>query len=237
MVRKPNESKNVIFSSYFLLNLLSITRAPFYNNNEYYLKRMIIVSTQTIGTTRQKIFITLLALLFIWLLLKQWQASSFAVHGKVITAPNPALRIVANDIARNDKATQIWLGQMAEYLRQSYPLKFGLALPQLGIPRRGFVVVIKHKPVIMINPVIQKITGNRQLSFESCLSIPGTEGYVYRNDAITVTYYDQDWNLQTLNIVDIEAFIIQHEYDHLQGILFTDKLVQAENAKDNTNIE
>ncbi len=188
---------------------------------------MIIVFTQTV-TTRQKTFIALLTLLFIWILFKQWLSSSFSVEKNIIITPAPVLRAVAGDITPQDQSSLTLLNRMSEYLRQSYPLKYGLALPQLGIPRRGFVVIIKRKPVIMINPVIEESTGSSQLSFESCLSIPGVEGYVYRNDAITVSYYDQDWNRQTLNAIDIEAYIIQHEYDHLQGILFTDKLVTEE---------
>lgn len=77
----------------------------------------------------------------------------------------------------------------------------------------------------MINPQIIQASGEMSLSKESCLSLPGLEGTVKRHKNIQVEYVDLKGNLQTKKVKDLNAFIIQHEIDHLDGILYADKVI------------
>lgn len=116
----------------------------------------------------------------------------------------------------------------------------GLAAPQVGLNIRLFVidatplaedeeyVDIKEELAnckkVFINPIITKRDGELWKFNEGCLSIPDIREDVKRLENITIEYYDQSWNKKTENISDVRARIIQHEYDHLEGILFTDLL-------------
>jgi peptide deformylase len=109
----------------------------------------------------------------------------------------------------------------------------GLAAPQINIPIQMFVVDgnpmveegeekdFKH---VFINPVMLEEYGKRWKYEEGCLSIPNIREEVERFDTIRISYYDVDWNEQELVLQGIKARIVQHEYDHLQGVLFTDYL-------------
>jgi len=102
----------------------------------------------------------------------------------------------------------------------------GLAAPQIGVPKR--VVVIKNVdaqtpvPIIMFNPVIVETKGE-QFGVEGCLSIPGLWGEVKRHESILVEYMNFHGNTVKVRYKGFLAVIIQHEVDHLDGILFTDR--------------
>lgn len=139
-------------------------------------------------------------------------------------SPNPALRKTAAPIDRSDKETIALLKEMAEYLDDCIWPKGGMALPQVGVSKRGFVVMVDDDPVIMINPRVN-VKGNQVASLEECISLPDISGYVYRWDDVTVEYYDEAWHYKSARLDDIEAFAIQHENDHLNGILIADKFL------------
>lgn len=167
--------------------------------------------------------ITMIVLIAVWLLAEiGWSESP--IEDRIIMAPHEVLRQNAADIHPGDQETIELLQDMAEYLDDSLLVKGGLSLPQVAVSKRGFVAMLDDEPVIMINPVV-KLNGNDTPSLEGCLSIPRTFGYVNRSSSVIVEYYDADWNWQKVRFSDLEAFIIQHENDHLDGILFTDKLL------------
>lgn len=146
------------------------------------------------------------------------------VETMLVMAPHPVLRRTAVPIDRTDTETINLLNEMADYLDDSITPKGGLALPQVGVSKRGLVVMVEDEPVIMVNPVVT-MEGEQVTSLEGCLSIPNTFGYVYRWDDVTVQYYDENWQKQSIELDDIEAFSVQHENDHLNGILITDKFL------------
>lgn len=105
----------------------------------------------------------------------------------------------------------------------------GLAANQVGADRAVFVVDISmveeyqdSKPLVFINPKIVKRSEEKVVFEEGCLSIPDVRGDVERPEAISITYQDFDFKEQTLDADNLLARVIQHEYDHLMGILFTD---------------
>lgn len=110
----------------------------------------------------------------------------------------------------------------------------GLAAPQIGENIRMIATtqwkISKGKSnlmseTIMINPVIINASKEMELSKEACLSLPGLEGKVKRHLAIEVAYIDIQGKEQRKKFKHLNAFIVQHEIDHLEGILYIDKVV------------
>ena len=117
----------------------------------------------------------------------------------------------------------------------------GIAAPQIGLPIRLFVIdaapfaededlsaedqaQLKSLKKAFINPTIVEEVGDEWAFNEGCLSIPDVREDVFRKPEITIEYYDQDFNKHTETYDGLAARVIQHEYDHIEGILFTDKL-------------
>lgn len=106
----------------------------------------------------------------------------------------------------------------------------GLSAPQVGVSKR--IIVIdpqikdnpkKHSPMVMINPVIEESSGETETE-EGCISIPDIYAKVVRPSNITVSYTDLQNERHRINLSGYAAVIVQHEYDHLEGILFIDHL-------------
>ncbi len=115
----------------------------------------------------------------------------------------------------------------------------GLAAPQIGESLRLFIVdatpfgedtddpdalKVKDFKEVFINPQIIEKGGEPWPFEEGCLSIPNIREEVVRDEVIKIRYYDADWNLKEKEFDGYAARIIQHEYDHIEGVLFTDKL-------------
>ncbi len=110
----------------------------------------------------------------------------------------------------------------------------GLAAPQTGILKRAFIidtsplleddVSIEKYEQTFINPEIKELSTNKVYYKEGCLSLPGIYEDVLRPEKISVRYFDVNFNLIEEELDGIKARIFQHEYDHLEGILFIDKL-------------
>lgn len=98
----------------------------------------------------------------------------------------------------------------------------GLAAPQVGILKRIITIDIGEGPKVLINPVIKKATG-KQTCEEGCLSFPNVFGNVDRPEAVVVEAFDIDGNKIKFKAKDLEAVVLSHEIDHLDGILFVDK--------------
>ncbi len=118
----------------------------------------------------------------------------------------------------------------------------GLAAPQIGKSIRLFIVDgspfadeeddepdpkaegIEHFKKVFINPIIEEETGEKWAFQEGCLSIPKIRENVMRKEKVLITYYDENWEFHEETYDGYAARIIQHEYDHIEGILFTDHL-------------
>lgn len=108
----------------------------------------------------------------------------------------------------------------------------GLAAPQIGKSIRLFVVdaepmdedKLKGFKKVFVNPEIIEESGELWAYQEGCLSIPGVREDVMRKPVITIRYFDIDWVEHTETLDGMAARVVQHEYDHLEGILFTDYL-------------
>ena len=117
----------------------------------------------------------------------------------------------------------------------------GIAAPQIGKSIRLFIVdaspfseddklsddeisTLKNFKKVFINPEIVEETGEEWDFTEGCLSIPNVREDITRKKKITIRYFDEYFKKHTLSLEGIAARVVQHEYDHIEGILFTDKL-------------
>jgi len=140
-----------------------------------------------------------------------------------VKEPDPILREVSRPVPKITPNIHKLLDDMAETMYHAQGV--GLAAPQIGILKR--VIVLDPADgetglIEMINPEILEKSG-RVLGAEGCLSIPGIQGEVYRYEKIRVKGLDRHGNELVMDAEGWLARIFQHEIDHLDGILFTDK--------------
>ena len=106
----------------------------------------------------------------------------------------------------------------------------GLAAPQVGVSQRVILVLVDGKKVMpMINPEITDHSDKTEYGEEGCLSLPGKWGQVQRYKQIIVKFQNEKGQNMMLKMDDFNARIVQHEIDHLDGILFTDYLNEEDN--------
>lgn len=151
---------------------------------------------------------------------------------KIITQPNPILRKKAKAISLAEvKARELakLISDMGKTMIKTDGA--GLAAPQIGRSLRLAVINSKDGPICLINPKITRKSWATELGQEGCLSIPGIFGKVKRHKKITLIYYDQDGKKIKQTVQGLMARVMQHEIDHLDGILFIDKATGVENAK------
>jgi len=157
----------------------------------------------------------------------------------IIAYGDPVLRKLGKSIDKDYPALESLLENMFETM---YGAKgIGLAAPQIGLPIRIFIVdatpfkddeeleleernFLSTFKQVFINAKIIDETGDEWVFNEGCLSIPDVREDVFRNETVKIEYLDEKFEKHTKEFSGIAARIIQHEYDHIQGILFTDKL-------------
>jgi len=150
---------------------------------------------------------------------------------KIITVPNPILRQKSKPISKwNEKLLKLIDGMIELLEKQEDPQGAGLSAVQVGKLARIFVARIGKQILPFANPKIIKFSKDKAVFLEGCLSIPDYYGYVERPAEITLKYQNIKGQILVQDFKGIEARIIQHEVDHLNGILFIDK-VQLQNQK------
>jgi peptide deformylase len=149
----------------------------------------------------------------------------------IILAPDALLKTVCAPVENFDDELQNIVRDL-EDTRAASPGCVGIAAPQVGVLRRVAIVdTSQHKKhgaassghLILINPVITKAEGEK-VGREGCLSIPDFTANVRRAICVQVEYSRPDGTRQSLTARDFEAVVIQHEIDHLDGILFLDRV-------------
>jgi peptide deformylase len=150
----------------------------------------------------------------------------------VLHNPNPELRIKAEPVDANKITTpeyQKLIQDMKETMVKEHGV--GLAATQIGYHERFFVAETKQGVEAFINPVIKKFSKKKVDSEEGCLSVPGVFGIVERSRQIVAEAYNEHGELKTIKTGGLLSIIIQHETDHLDGILFIDKAKSIHNAE------
>ena len=136
------------------------------------------------------------------------------------TAGNPVLRQVASRVTKIDKKIKMLLRDMADTMYAAEGV--GLAAPQVGVSSSIVVIDVGSGILEMINPEIISREGSC-INIEGCLSVPNFDGEVERSKSVTVKYQDRTGKPVTLEANELLAIAVQHELDHLAGILFIDK--------------
>lgn len=151
---------------------------------------------------------------------------------KILTQPNPILRKksaeINLEIVKNREFKNL-ISSMAKTMIKTDGV--GLAAPQIGKNIRLAVINSRDGVFCLINPKFTKKSWAREFGQEGCLSIPGIFGMVKRHKKVSLTYYNQDGKKIKLTAEGMMARVIQHEVDHLDGILFIDKASAVEKVQ------
>ncbi len=151
----------------------------------------------------------------------------------------PVLKIKATEIDQEYSNLSSLIEDMWETMYASHGV--GLAAPQIGLPIRLFVIdaapfaeddeleseeilELKSFKKVFINPKMVSEEGEKWTFNEGCLSIPDIREDVDRHENITIEFFDENFKKQILTLNGLPARVVQHEYDHIEGILFTDHL-------------
>ena len=157
----------------------------------------------------------------------------------IVAYGNPVLKRVADEITSDYPNLSELIENMWETMYAAHGV--GLAAPQIGLSIRLFVIdaspfvdeevmdqeemnTLKDFKKVLINPIIEEEQGELWSFNEGCLSIPEVREDVSRKEEIVVSYVDQNFTPQQLKLRGLAARVVQHEYDHIQGVLFTDHL-------------
>ncbi len=157
----------------------------------------------------------------------------------IVAYGDPVLKKKGKKIDKTYPKLSELLDNMFETMYNAHGV--GLAAPQIGLPIRLFIIdaepfsdddelseeekqVLKGLKKVFINPKIIEETGEEWAFCEGCLSIPEVREDVFRKERVKINYFDENFKEYTDVYSGLAARVIQHEYDHIEGILFTDKL-------------
>jgi peptide deformylase len=149
----------------------------------------------------------------------------------VLTLPAPVLMATATPVGAIDADARALADDLVDTMRAS-PACVGLAAPQIGVSRRAFVVDVTghrkavscHGTFVLFDPVVVA-AHDPVAAREGCMSVPDLTGDVARATRLTVTGVDVDGKRRTLSVDAFEARAVLHEIDHLDGLVFLDRVV------------
>lgn len=140
----------------------------------------------------------------------------------ILTHPNPLLRQRSKRVRAVDESVERLIDDMVETMRQGNGV--GLAAPQIGVLLRVIVIELPEEDVIvLVNPEIVRRSGERLVE-EGCLCLPGYKGEITRSEKVTVKGLDRHGKEIRIKGEDLLAQVLQHEIDHLSGVLYVDHL-------------
>jgi peptide deformylase len=143
---------------------------------------------------------------------------------EIITVDSPkaaVLRRRAQPVRVVTREVQTLIDRMFQTLREAHGL--GLAAPQVGVSRRLFVAQVEDRQIALVDPEILEREGE-EVATEACLSIPGLLGDVPRAARVTVRGRNRRNRFVTIGASGLLARVLQHEIDHLDGVLFTERV-------------
>ncbi|WP_417851324.1 peptide deformylase [Thalassoglobus sp.] len=154
---------------------------------------------------------------------------------QIVHYPHPVLSFKSVEVQQID-------GTLRKVVRRMFDLMYeangiGLAANQVGLPFRFFLVNLAARPdspdeeLVFINPIIKKKKGS-ELGEEGCLSLPGLYGDVDRSEEVTIEAFDLSGQGFAMELSELPARVVQHETDHLDGIMFTDRMREQGESED-----
>ncbi|MBR5229041.1 MAG: peptide deformylase [Firmicutes bacterium] len=146
----------------------------------------------------------------------------------IVTEGDDTLRKVCRPVGEITDRIQVLIDDMIETMNEAQGV--GIAAPQVGVLRRIFIVDIGDGPIVLINPEILEMSGEQE-DMEGCLSVPGKAGNVKRANYVKIKGLDREGNEVIHEGTELLARAFQHEYDHLDGILYIDKADEVVDAE------
>jgi peptide deformylase len=141
---------------------------------------------------------------------------------QILVAPHPTLRKKAAVITKIDESIIKLARDMIDTLDNAGGV--GLAAPQVGVSKRLIIIWLpKEEPIVLINPKVIKHMGER-ICTEGCLSFPGMEAKIKRSREVIVRATDLEGNVFKIDATGLKSEALEHEIDHLDGILYVDKI-------------
>mgnify|MGYP001204245941 CR=1 FL=1 len=145
----------------------------------------------------------------------------------IIIAPDPRLKVKSSPVKHIDEAINVLMDNMLETMYDAHGI--GLAAPQIGITQRIVVIDVEQadvssKPIVMVNPEVTWESDNFVTRQEGCLSLPDSYAEIDRPEIIKVRFINRRNETCEMRADGILATCVQHEIDHLDGILFIDHI-------------
>ena len=145
----------------------------------------------------------------------------------IIVAPDPRLKLTCKPVKKVDKEIRTLMDDMLETMHVANGI--GLAAPQIGIAKRVIVIDVAReeeapRPLRMANPEIIWASDDDEMHEEGCLSLPEHYSEVVRPSAVKVRYIDHENEIREIDAEGIMSVCVQHEMDHLDGVLFVDHI-------------
>jgi len=146
---------------------------------------------------------------------------------ELVTAPDPRLKLKSEPVPEVDAALRRFMADMIDTMIDAKGI--GLAAIQVGVPKRVAVIDLdpkgpNSKPIYLVNPRIVETSGEETIYNEGCLSVPDIWEDVKRPSRLTVEYTDEKGRLLTMQADGLLATCLQHEIDHINGLLFIDHI-------------
>jgi peptide deformylase len=154
---------------------------------------------------------------------------------QIVPYPHPALKFKSTEIQRIDGPLRKAIARMFELMYEANGI--GLAANQVGLPLRFFIVNLSARAgqpdqeLVFINPKVSRQRG-RMVGEEGCLSLPGLYGDVGRAEVLRVEAFDLDGQMFQMDLEELEARVVQHEGDHLDGVMFPDRMREEGTSQD-----
>ena len=145
----------------------------------------------------------------------------------LVKAPDPRLKLISEPVSVVDSALRRFMADMLETMKDASGI--GLAAIQVGVPKRVAVIDLDpggsdSKPIYLVNPRVVDVSAELTTYHEGCLSVPEIWDDVQRPTRITVEFTDEKGRPQTIEAEGLLATCLQHEIDHVNGLLFIDHL-------------
>ena len=158
---------------------------------------------------------------------------------EIVLFPHPTLRYKSKPIAKVNRALKAIVDEMFELMYEARGI--GLAANQVDLPLQLFIINISGEKgageeLVFVNPVISQPKGTGSAD-EGCLSMPGIEAAVSRPASVHISAYDLNGNEIDFNASGLLARAIQHEFDHLNGVLFIDRISETEKKQVDFDLE
>lgn len=152
----------------------------------------------------------------------------------ILLLGNPKLYEVSTEVKKEELTgllpqIELMWGSISD-IRNSYGFGRAIAAPQIGLQKRIIALNI-DKPLAIINPELSNLSSEMFELWDDCMSFPDLLVKVKRHKRLTLTFFDLNWEKQTWHLEDDMAELIQHEYDHLEGILATQRAIDNKSFK------